>query len=223
MFPSTYNTPTPPRGRRKHTHSNPPTLKLNATVTRYVISDHHFDHDNIREYADRPFTSVEDMNDYMQTRWESIIDPDDAVLYGGDIAMAPRDRTVEIVESLPGNITYIAGNHDDSMSAEKVPFPVVSSTTIEYGGYTFLYTHNPEDVPDSWSGWVIHGHTHTNDPFIDYNAKRVNVSVEQVRYTPIPIPQLVTALNAMGDGEVAETITDSPIRNHEWYHDNTPW
>lgn len=186
-------------------------------MTRFVISDHHFNHDNIREYADRPFHDVEDMNDYMCERWGEVVSEDDVVVYGGDIAMARGDVASELVESLPGSFLYLQGNHDGSLNPESVSFPMVEHTILQHDGYRFWYTHRPDNVPDDWTEWVLHGHTHNDDPFIDYDANRVNVSVEAVRYTPVPLPQLTKALSAMGNGDRAATLGDSPIQHHQWY------
>jgi len=186
-------------------------------MTRYVISDHHFNHEKIIEKTDRPFDNQVDMHGQMQRCWKSVVEDDDVVLYGGDFALAPRETTIKWIERLPGSFLYLTGNHDTNLKPEKMPIPVIESTVITHGGYEFWYTHRPQDVPSDWSGWVLHGHTHNNDPFIDYDSRHVNVSVEAVDYTPIPIPQLTKALSAMQEGDQAKTLSDSPIIHHQWY------
>lgn len=186
-------------------------------MTQYVISDHHFEHDNIRDYANRPFDSIEEMHREMYDRWCNEVSRDDVVLYGGDIAMDSGDAAANLVAGLPGNVLYVKGNHDDSLTASDVPFPMVEHTIVQHDGYRFWYTHRPEDVPETWTEWVLHGHTHDDDPFIDYGKNRVNVCVEAVEYRPVPLPQITKALDSMGNGDVAETIGESPIRHHQWY------
>ncbi len=188
-------------------------------MTRFVISDHHFDHENIIEYTDRSFLDVDDMNDVMQQRWSEVVGEDDVVLYGGDLSFEPKSVILDRVASLPGSLLLVTGNHDGKLKPESVPFPAVESTIVQYDGYRFWYTHRPDTVPDWWTEWVLHGHVHTDAPFIDYDAKRVNVSVEAVQYTPVPLPQITKALAAMGRGEVAETLRDSPITHHQWFQE----
>ncbi len=188
------------------------------TMTRFVISDHHFEHDNIREYANRPFETLEDMHHVLRSRWESVVDEDDVIVYGGDVAMASGDTAIEWIESLPGSVLYLQGNHDGSLNAESAPFPIVEDTILQYDGYRFWYTHNPENVPEDWTEWVLHGHTHDDDPFINYDTKRVNVSVEVIGYTPVPLPQITKALSSMSNGDTATTIEESPIKHHQWFH-----
>lgn len=190
-------------------------------MTRYVIGDHHFNHKNIIEYADRPFESVTDMNTSMRSRWKDTVGQNDPILHMGDVAFTSESMTAEdYLSNLPGNPTLLLGNHDDQINAEKFQYLCVEQTIIQHQGYRFYCTHRPENVPSDWTEWVIHGHVHNNQPFIDYNNNKLNVSVEQIRYTPIPVPVLVKALKNMNSGDIARTITDSPITDFQWYKEN---
>jgi calcineurin-like phosphoesterase family protein len=46
-------------------------------------------------------------------------------------------------------------------------------------------------LPREFKGWIIHGHHHNNHPnifpFFDPEKKRVNVSVELVKYQPVSL------------------------------------
>lgn len=186
-------------------------------MTRFLISDTHFEHENIIEYCDRPFSNVTGMNEYMRSQWEAVVSPDDVVIHGGDVVMGRGEIAVEWLDVLPGSVVCLIGNHDDGLNAEKTSFPMCESMILDRDGFTFLYTHNPGTVPESWSEWVIHGHTHDSDEFIDYDSKRVNVSVECLEYTPIPFPELTATLRSMNEGSVADTIRDSPLIHREWF------
>lgn len=188
-------------------------------MTRFITSDHHFHHANIIEYCNRPFGGVDDMHTVMRDRWSAVVDATDVVVYGGDIAMGTSEDIVTSVKSLPGQFVYLLGNHDDSLTPEKAPFPVVESIVLQHDGYRFWYTHRPENVPEDWTEWVLHGHTHNDDPFIHYDNRTVNVSVENTQYAPVPLPVVTKALAAMGNGDVAETLTESPIVHHQWWQE----
>lgn len=189
-------------------------------MTRHVIGDHHFSHLNIIDYTDRPFDSVNEMNTYMLARWEQVVSDDDPVLHMGDVVFTNENKTAEdYLSELPGNPTLLLGNHDDQINPENFRFLCMEQTVIQHYGYRFYCTHRPENVPSDWTEWVIHGHVHNDQPFIDYNNNKINVSVEQVGYTPIPVPIIVKALKNMNSGDVARTITDSPITDFQWYQD----
>ncbi|HZD43627.1 MAG TPA: hypothetical protein VE134_06160, partial [Methanomicrobiales archaeon] len=53
-----------------------------------------------------------------------------------------------------------------------------------------LLIHDPLQAPRDFEGWVIHGHMHNNDleryPFINFERRTINVSVEVIGYRPVP-------------------------------------
>ena len=46
----------------------------------FFTSDSHFHHANIIKYCNRPFSSVEEMNQVMIERWNEVVKPDDVVV-----------------------------------------------------------------------------------------------------------------------------------------------
>lgn len=129
-------------------------------MSRYVVSDHHFGHVNIIDYCDRPFSSSGEMDDALLQRHHEAVMPEDTLLHLGDVAMDMRDgrETVDRFERLGGGL-LVGGNHDVGLDPEDAPFPVVDACIVESGGYRFYCMHRPEDAPDWWDGWVLHGHT----------------------------------------------------------------
>lgn len=174
-------------------------------MARYVISDHHFGHSRIIRYTDRPFSSVGEMNAALLDRFYETVDADDVLVHLGDVAMDMRDgaETIEYFERLNGDL-LVAGNHDVGLSPDEAPFPVMDACILEHGEYRFYCTHRPEDVPDEWDGWVLHGHMHNNDtdryPFVAVDESRVNVSCELVNYRPIRLAALTSLLDVCPDG-----------------------
>ena len=85
----------------------------------YFTSDHHFLHNNIIQYCNRPFSSVEEMNEYMIQKWNEKISDTDLIYYLGDFAIEKRDQEKafinikKILERLKGQKILIAGNHDE--------------------------------------------------------------------------------------------------------------
>jgi calcineurin-like phosphoesterase family protein len=170
-------------------------------MARYVVSDHHFGHANIIEYCDRPFSSVGEMNAALLDRHYETVDDGDVLVHLGDVAMDMRDgtETVDYFERLDGDV-LIRGNHDVGLDADDAPFPVLDSCVVEHDDYRFYCTHRPEDVPDGWDGWVLHGHHHDNDteeyPFVACDERRVNVSSELLEYRPITLEGVTELLAA---------------------------
>ena len=57
-----------------------------------------FSHENIIKYCpeSRPFNTVEDMNEHIVEKWNSVVSPEDTVYHLGDCFMGPLE-TVEII------------------------------------------------------------------------------------------------------------------------------
>lgn len=189
-------------------------------MTRYLISDHHFGHTNIIKYCDRPFSSPGEMDSTMLDRYYEIVDPDDTLIHLGDVAMDMRDgtETIERFDQLSGDL-LVRGNHDVGLDPRDAPFPVVESCVLSGPERDFYCTHRPENIPDSWAGWAIHGHEHNNDtdeyPLLRTDEKRMNVSAELLNYRPISLTQISKLIDActaqvrLRDiGEAADLLTD---------------
>lgn len=164
----------------------------------FVSSDLHLDHENIIEYCDRPFDSVEEMNKTLVENWNNRVSEDDVVYFLGDLTINDDIETAENwLEQLNGQILFVVGNHDE-LTPENSPVPVVEQFTFKYDKYEFLCTHRPENIPDSWTGWTIYGHHHNNypydHPFVYYQKNQVNVSVELTGYEPVRLDELCDAL-----------------------------
>ena len=84
----------------------------------YFSSDHHFWHANVIKYCDRPYASVQVMNEDLVTKWNETVKPEDTVYYLGDFSMA--FRAVELYSHrLNGTKYLVPGNHDFCHSYNK--------------------------------------------------------------------------------------------------------
>ena len=77
----------------------------------WFTADHHFGHKRIIDLANRPFASVEAMDEDMITRWNSVVASGDMVYHLGDFAFT--DHT-PYLQRLKGQKRLIVGNHDHS-------------------------------------------------------------------------------------------------------------
>lgn len=169
------------------------TIEMNAPF--YLISDTHFDHNNIIRYCNRPFKTLEQMNKTLIANWNSTIHSQDTVFFLGDMTWGRKHRPISYwLPRLNGNLQFIIGPSHDEEEIQTY----FDSVIITYRGRTFLLVHNPHDrdrIPKDWSGWIIHGHKHNNSmgryPFINGETKTINVSVELIGYKPVNIDQIL--------------------------------
>lgn len=84
--------------------------KLNPNKV-WFTSDTHFYHQGIIKFCDRPFESVEHMNQTLINNWNNTIPSDGIVFHLGDFSWSHRIK--DLMYELNGNIILVKGNHDE--------------------------------------------------------------------------------------------------------------
>lgn len=77
----------------------------------YFTSDTHFSHKNSMRYCGRPFFTVEQCDEAMIERWNSVVKPEDTVYHLGDVSMK-TEPIKRLLPRLNGKKILIVGNHD---------------------------------------------------------------------------------------------------------------
>lgn len=153
----------------------------------YFISDLHLSHNNIIKYCNRPYENVEDMNNDIIKRWNSVVSKNDTVWVLGDIGLGKKENIKKLLLQLNGHKKLIMGNHDrwNPHFYEECGFEFVSNYPVLLKGH-FLLSHAP--IVDSGPFYNIHGHVHDNPEFPTETEKSRCVCVERQNYTPIRLP-----------------------------------
>lgn len=159
----------------------------------WVISDTHFGHWNMVhtfKRADgspaRDFTTVNEHDEVMIANWNRVITPQDHVYHLGDVTMNPSANLRQIAR-LNGHKRLILGNHDSGKVQEYLAAgfqKIFASRVLDKWIMTHIPVH-PDSIGKRFRG-NIHGHTH----WINYGAPYVNVCVEQIGYTPVPLDEI---------------------------------
>ena len=85
-------------------------LKLNSSeVNIFFTSDLHFGHKNILKYCNRPWNSVEEMDEGLIQNWNNTVGKDDIIFNLGDFAFASNQRWRELISRLNGKHYLILG------------------------------------------------------------------------------------------------------------------
>lgn len=168
----------------------------------YVASDLHLGHENIIDLTDRPFNTIEEMDDVLISNWNTTVSPDDTVLFLGDlVAYSTTKKQKEYLDRLNGDIIFITGNHDEITMNTEDCIPVYKSLEFQVSGINFYATHYPEDIPNI--RWLLHGHVHNNDlcenPFYNPQNNRLNLSIEVINYKPIPMEEIVSIIKSKNE------------------------
>lgn len=162
--------------------------------TAWVISDTHFNHENIIKYCSRPFSSAEEMNECLVDHWNSVVRDEDLVYHLGDVYMGggfSRDYTRSLLSRLKGRKRLILGNHDTGKDdVLRGAFQKIDVWRKKPMGLPCILTHIPvhvDTLDENKAPINVHGHIHTR---VLPDKRYINVSVEQINYTPVNLEEL---------------------------------
>lgn len=132
----------------------------------FFTSDTHFGHQNILQYSQRPFKSVEEMDRVLIDNWNNAVAKDDTVYHLGDFAFGEPKRIKEVVNQLNGNIVLIKGNHDRHPEKLTDVFGgIYEQLMLKVGGQRVLLNHYPYlcyagTYNSCRATWQLFGHLH---------------------------------------------------------------
>ncbi len=177
---------------------------------KFYISDWHYGHNNCLAFDDRPFTSLEEMNQALIDRWNSVVSPGDIVYVLGDMFWCKESEAIPVLDSLAGEKFLIKGNHDRVDSAQfKEHFVKIDEyMEIVDGDRRIVLCHYP--IPcfkNHYYGWYhLYGHVHNSfeymmmehDKFLmkelyDKPCKMFNVGamMPYMDYTPRTLDEII--------------------------------
>lgn len=151
----------------------------------FFTSDLHFGHENVIRFDNRPFDTVEEMDEEMIKRWNAKVGKGDIVYVLGDfIWKAATNEAVSIIRRLNGQIILIKGNHDRFLhnSAAKKALAGIKDyddicVTLEDGttrrcilSHYFIPFYNGH----RYQAIHLHGHSH----FTEESAEEVRITTE---------------------------------------------
>lgn len=169
----------------------------------WFTSDLHFWHKNICKYCNRPFDTVEEMNQALVDNWNSVVKKDDTVFVLGDLGFCGYDKLEPLMSQLNGKKYLIQGNHD----SDKIVFRLYDANIIEeYYKMIEVTIVGDEECPDQqltlchfpmidWpnkekGAWMIHGHQHQLPETPSCSVMHWDVGVDKNHMTPISFEQL---------------------------------
>lgn len=156
----------------------------------FLIGDTHFGHKGILgfESAHRPFATIDEHNEALVARWNSVVNKKDTVYHLGDCVFGRA--AFAYLPRLNGIKKLVLGNHDMYPSADYLQHFSKLYGAVELHGC--ILTHipvHPSQFPRYRAN--IHGHTHSrklDDP------RYFCVSAEHNNLTPISMDEAMTRI-----------------------------
>lgn len=190
-------------------------------MTTWFSSDIHFGHKNIIEFCNRPWETVDEMNEGIIENFNRFISPEDTLILVGDLCMGRKDDTIPLLGRINGTKIVVPGNHDPMHPAhEKRDWKRAEWTARYYneGGTracaidTYLPLGNTEVKvchfpyygdsgdeerfseyrPVDNGNWLIHGHVH--DAW-RVNGRQINVGMDAWGMMPVHLDTIREIIN----------------------------
>ena len=168
----------------------------------FLTSDEHYGHRNILRYQNRPFTSVQEMDETLIANHNTVVKEDDVVIHIGDFSFGKAENFKKVASQLKGTHFFMDGSHDISLRE-------FFKDPNHYGGpegrlfllpKLFEFTFNGEKVVlchyamEKW--WASHygthhffGHSHGRSDKVAPNSR--DIGVDTTNYFPITIEQAI--------------------------------
>lgn len=159
----------------------------------YFTSDVHVGHANIIKYSNRPYSSVDEMNEQLIQNWNSIVTKEDDVWSLGDFSFMNFDKTINFIRRLNyRSFNMVLGNHCKDIRNRQRAYldsKLVNSIqeykeiTVE-GQHIVLFHYGCRVWNRVHRGsWLLYGHSHgTLPPY----GKSVDVGVDAPFVTGMP-------------------------------------
>jgi calcineurin-like phosphoesterase family protein len=151
-------------------------------MTYFFTGDEHAGHRNIIDYCDRPFSSVEEMDEAIIQQHNAVVRDGDKVIHVGDFTLGTD--AAKYIRRLRGKHTFLKGSHDRWLG-EHAP----SILEVKIDGQLIVACHYAMRVwPKShYNSWQVYGHSHGRLPPI---GKQHDVGVDNNDFMPVSYDQL---------------------------------
>ena len=177
-------------------------------MIKFFTSDLHLGHKNVITYCNRPFKTVEHMNEQLIRRINERAHPDDVLIHVGDFACYGRERGQEnnrtnpksYLEQINPQIIPLKGNHDVNNKVKYIGTGMIMS--IGKIGVITISHHPTTDpkCPEQFRtkgnalGYHICGHVHQLWKHYydkEHNKLNINVGIDVWNYNIVSEQELI--------------------------------
>lgn len=164
---------------------------------RYFISDTHFGHEKCWSTFKRgdgsplrAFSSTEEMDETMISRWNETVGDDDSVYHLGDYVI--NRKHMHVGTRLNGRKRLVRGNHDIFKTSEYIDlgFEEIYGVWVDPKAGV-IASHIPLHPDSIKPGWInVHGHLHHGRVLLpngQIDNRYFCVSVEMTDYRPVTL------------------------------------
>lgn len=155
----------------------------------FFTADEHYGHKNILKYCNRPFKTIEEMDETIIKNFNSIVTYKDTTYHLGDFTFKKPDK---YLRQLNGKHIFIRGNHDRFFIKDNL-------LDIKIEGFPITLCHYPMVVwnKSHFNSWQLFGHVHNSKEF--NIGKKYNVGVDTNNFFPVSFTNIKIIMSHQPD------------------------
>lgn len=159
----------------------------------FFTADTHFNHQGILIHRPQ-YTSLDEMNNSIITRWNSRVKKGDRVYHLGDFALGHPKSAANILDNLNGQIYLILGNHDSVAQNNTVKHKFLWQKDFYYGDFNGQKIALSHYAMRTWrsshkGSWQLYGHSHGSLSELPY-LKSFDVGVDCWSFYPVSFEEI---------------------------------
>jgi calcineurin-like phosphoesterase family protein len=170
-------------------------------VDIWFLSDTHFGHTKtVTEFKRhdgsplRDFKHVDEMDEHLIERWNSVVKPQDHVYHLGDVVI--NRKKMPLLERCNGHKRLVRGNHDIFKTEDYLAYFDEIYACRVFDGVRAIFTHIPIH-PESLGRFKVNVHGHLHHQPKQVGKGYFSVCVEMLdNYTPIHLDQIKAMIDA---------------------------
>lgn len=188
----------------------------------FFTADLHFGHENVIQFDNRPFETVEEMDAELIRRWNAKVGKGDLVFVLGDMIWKTRNSDAEtLIRSLNGQIVLIKGNHDRFLHNAKAKNALAGvkdyddiCVNLEDGTdrrVVLCHYYIPLYNGHRWQAVHLHGHSHNSEEYLieesikqklrddGFETRSYNVGCMHWNYEPVTLDEILAKADSKRD------------------------
>jgi len=187
-------------------------MKPKSNRKYWFIADIHVDHTNVLHLSNRPFKTIQEMEQTIVANINKVVRPNDVLYLLGDVSLGKKESWENFLDNLVcKNVILVLGNHDRWASIPKDRILMAAEVIrLRAHGRILLLSHYPyrcswfryfwkrlhpsvtsKKRPKDTGLWLLHGHDHRKTPLCHYHPKQISVGVDAHNFNPVSIDDIM--------------------------------
>jgi len=171
----------------------------------WFTADPHLGHKNVIKYCNRPFNTVEEMDETIINNCLEVLKPKDTLNILGDFAWHKpiAERALHAIKETGAKIRFIWGGHDKQIQNIIRRYADYTGTleTITIENQPIVLCHYALRVWDRkhYGAWNLYGHSHGN---LEDTELQIDVGVDSHGYKPVSFERIKEIIKQRDGGLV---------------------